>query len=233
MTSELQQKMNGDGTIDQSQFLDFLAFRRSVRRFTTQSVRGSMVEKLIHAAGYIPSGGNSHSYQFTVVTKGETRDRLEHELRRIYTFMRRVLKNTFLKNLFALLSNRQTRAFLHDAIYLKRVSYLLDQYERGEDPVFYHAPLIIFVHSDTLIPTPKEDCILAAYNIVLMGQTMGLGSCFVSLAQNAINTSRTCRKILNMSPTDRVHAVVVLGYPAVQFHQAVPRESKAIKWINT
>jgi len=69
--------------------------------------------------------------------------------------------------------------------------------------------------------------------IVLMAQTLGLGSCFVSLAQNAINASRTCRKILNMSPADRIHAVVVLGYPAVQFHRAIPRESKTFQWLDT
>ncbi|KPJ65028.1 hypothetical protein AMJ44_11365 [candidate division WOR-1 bacterium DG_54_3] len=66
-----------------------------------------------------------------------------------------------------------------------------------------------------------------------MAQTLGLGSCFVSLAQNAINASRTCRKILNMSPADRIHAVVVLGYPAVQFHRAIPRESKTFQWLDT
>jgi nitroreductase len=230
-TSEIKQKSTGDATIDQSQFMDFLAFRRSVRRFTNQSVQRNVVEKIIRTAGYVPSGGNSHSYQFTVITRGETRDRLEHELRRIYALRRRVLQNTILKNLFALLSNRQTRAFLLDDTYLKRLSFLLEQYEQGEDPVFCSAPLIIVVHSDTLIPTPGEDSILAAYNIVLMGQALGLGSCFVSLAQNAMNTSRTCRKILNMSTADRVHAVVVLGYPAVQFHRAVPREPKAIAWM--
>ncbi len=231
ITSELQQKTDGDGTLNESQLLDFLAFRRSVRRFTDQGVGRSVVEKLIHAAGHIPSGGNSHSYQFTVLTRGETRDHLEQELRRIYAFRRRVFGNVFLKNLFALISNRQTRAFLLDDTYLKRISYLLEKYEQGEDPVFYRAPLIIIVHSDALIPTPGEDSILAAYNIVLMGETLGLGSCFVSLAQNAINTSRKCRKILNMSPADQVHAVVVLGYPAVQFYRAIPREPKAIEWI--
>lgn len=104
-----------------------------------------MVEKLIHAAGYIPSGGNSHSCRFT------------------------------------------------------------------------------------LIPTPVEDSVLAAYNMVLMSQTPGLGSCFVSLAQNAINSSRTCKQILNLSSEDHVHAVLAIGHPDVQFHRVIPKETKKVE----
>jgi nitroreductase len=191
-----------------------------------------MVEKLTTAAGYVPSGGNSHAYKFVVLTEGERRQKLEQELRRIYTIKRRIMKSPLLRKLFSLISDRQTRAFLRDTTYLRRISYLLDQYERGEDPVFHNAPLVIVVHSDALIPTPLEDGILAAYNIVLTGRTLGLGSCFVSLAQNALNTSLRCRKLLGMAAADRILAVVVLGYPAVQFRRPVPREPRPVAWID-
>jgi nitroreductase len=191
-----------------------------------------MVERLIQAAVYIPSGGNSHSYRFTVITQGQQRKCLEQQLKTIYTFRRRLLKNPVLSKLFALVSDKKTRAFLLDDMYLKRVSYLLDQYERGEDPVFYAAPLIVIVHTDALVPTPGEDAILAAYNMILMAQTMGLGSCFVSLAQNAINASRRCKKLLNLGSGEQVHAVVVLGHPDVSFHRAIPREAKQFEYIN-
>jgi hypothetical protein len=62
------------------------------------------------------------------------------------------------------------------------------------------------------------------YNIVLAAETMGLGSCFVSLAQNAINSSRRCKNILGLDPREQVYAVVVVGHPAVRFHRAVPRK---------
>lgn len=149
MTSALQEDTEECSTIDEDQLLHFLAFRRSVRRFKTQEVERGVIEKLIHAAGYIPSRGNSHPYKFT------------------------------------------------------------------------------------LIPTPGEDSMLAAYNIVLMAQAMGLGSCFVSLARNAINASRKCRKILKLGSADRIHAVVVLGYPAVKFQRAIPRESKPFQGLKT
>jgi nitroreductase len=217
----------------ESQLMHLLAHRRSIRSFKDQKVDKSIVEKLIRAAGYIPSGGNSHSYRFTVITEGDIKDRLYSELEKIYLKMRRLLKHKLLRFLFTLFADPQTRAFLQDSTYLTRVSFLLDQIGQGEDPIFYNAPLVIVIHSQKLIPTPKEDSVLAAYNIVLLAQTMGLGSCLVSLAQNAINASRRCKKILNINQTDKVHAVVVIGYPAVQFRRAVPKRPKPINWCST
>ena len=229
LSSNLPFDADSDGAIDEKKLLELLAFRRSTRRFTTQPVHADVVEKLIQSAGYIPSGGNSHSYRFTVITNGETRDRLEVELKKIYALRHRFLKSSMLHKLFAFVSNRQTRAFLLDELYFKRINYILEQYEKGEDPIFYRAPLIIMVHTDTLIPTPGEDAVLAAYNMVLMAQILGLGSCFVTLAQNAINSSRTCKKILNLSSEDQVHAVLAIGHPDVQFHRAIPKEIKKIE----
>jgi nitroreductase len=230
MKTTLSVNHDGVGIPDEKQLMKLFAFRRSTRRFTEKAVDRDVVETLIHAAGLIPSGGNSHAYRFTIMGRGRQRDVLEHELRTIYAFRRRLIKNPLLNKLFALLSNRQTRAFLLDEVYLKRVTYLLEQYDKGEDPIFYGAPLIVIVHTDTVIPTPGEDAILAAYNLVLMAETQGLGSCFVSLAQNAINTSRRCRTILNLKPADKVYAVVVLGYPDVHYHRDVPRAGQTIDW---
>ncbi len=188
---------------------------------------------MIRAAGYVPSGGNSHSYRFSVITEGDIRDRLYSELEKIYLKMRRVIKCKLLRSLFTLFADPQTRAFLQDTTYLTRVSFLLDQIGRGEDPIFYNAPLVIVIHSQKLIPTPKEDSVLAAYNIVLLAQTLGLGSCLVSLAQNAINTNRGCKKLLNIGHEDTVHAVIAIGYPAVQFYRAVPKKPKQINWCSS
>jgi nitroreductase len=216
--------------MDEEQLLHLLSWRRSVRRFEPRDVPRSTIEKIMAAAGCMPSGGNSHSHRFTVLTDGPVRGGLNRELRSIYAIRRRLLRSTLLRRLFLLLVDKKTRAFLRDTTYLKRVSYLLEQYERGQDPVFYNAPVAIIVHSRNPVPTPAEDCVLAAYNIVLMAQVLGLGSCFVSLAQSAINGSRKCKILLGMRRSDRVHAVVVLGYPAVDFQRAVPRERQEATW---
>jgi nitroreductase len=121
-------------------------------------------------------------------------------------------------------SDAETRGFLKDPFYYRQITYLLEQFDRGLDPIFYHAPVVILVHSKRLIPTPREDCVLAAYNMVLMAESVGLGSCFVSLAQKGINSSPFLKRLLGMDSAEQVNAVIVLGYPSVQYHRPVYRD---------
>jgi nitroreductase/Pyruvate/2-oxoacid:ferredoxin oxidoreductase delta subunit len=216
--------------VESEQFLGLLTRRRSCRRFQDRRIEADTLSELIQMAAYVPSGGNSRSYRLTVITDSESRRQLESELERIYHQRKLLLGSVLLRSMSLPFVNPQMRAFIRDRTYLRRVSFLLERFALGEDPIFYHAPVVVFVHSRQLIPTPREDSVLAAYNIVLASETMGLGSCFVSLAQNAINTSRTLKRILGMDKREQVHAVVVLGYPEVRFQRAIPEEPVPVAW---
>jgi nitroreductase/NAD-dependent dihydropyrimidine dehydrogenase PreA subunit len=210
-------------------FFDLIGRRRSCRIFKDRQLEPDTLNTLTRAAAYVPSGGNSHSHRLTILTDGEQRRHLERELEKIYHQRRLLLKNVFLRSLGILFADAQMRAFLRDRTYLRRITFLLDRFAAGEDPIFYKAPAIVFVHSAQPIPTPREDSILAAYNIVLAAQTLGIGSCFVSLAQNAINSSRALKAILGMDRREQIHAVVVLGYSAVRFQRLVPRTAVPVR----
>jgi nitroreductase/NAD-dependent dihydropyrimidine dehydrogenase PreA subunit len=211
-------------TTDVESLIDLLARRRSCRRFQDRPLETDKLNALIQASAYVPSGGNSHSHRLTILTDGAKRRRLERQLEKVYHGRRRLMANPLLRGVGCLFGNPQMRAFLRDSTYLRRIAFLLDRFSYGEDPIFYRAPAVLFVHSRALIPTPLEDSILAAYNIVLAAETLGLGSCFVSLAQNAMNSSRALKRLAGLDPRDQVHAVVVVGYPAVHFKRAVPRK---------
>jgi len=193
----------------------FLATRRSCRRYQPREVDPDTIRGLVEIAAHIPSGGNRHSHRFTVLTRGATRDRLMQELTRIYRGRSRLLNSPALRTLLRPFVGAFTREFLRDREYAGRMRSLLAQLEAGEDPVFHGAPAAIVIHSRELIPTPKEDAVIAGFALALAAHSMGMGACFVTLAQNALNASVRCRAVLGLSPRDRVHAVVVVGYPAV------------------
>lgn len=210
----------------------FLACRRSIRRFEDRPVGEALVNRLIQCARYIPSGGNAHSYEFTVVPNGQTRQKLLAELRKIYEKRSVLLNNPIIRILARPFVDKQSRGFLKSREYGLRMKNLLARIQRGEDPFFYNAPVVIVIHSKAQIPTPKEDCILAGYNINLMAQTFGLGACFVTLAQNAFNTSNNCKELLGLSPADNVYAVVILGYPKVKHLRISPKPETTAHWVN-
>jgi nitroreductase len=218
--------------ITNENLLNFLGYRRSIRSFQPKPVDDSIIEKLLDYARYIPSGGNAHSYEFIVLRgNSEVTARLKMELQHIYEKRNSLLNNVLLRNIAKPFVNSLTRGFLRDRKYRVKIGKLVERLHNKEDVLFRDAPVIVILHSKAVIPTPKEDCILAAYNINMFAQVNGLGACFVTLAQNAINSSRTCKKILNISKDDHIYSVIILGYPAVKHYRIAPKKQKEIQWL--
>ena len=207
------------------------SFRRSHRKYKEKMVDERILEKLVSAASYIPSGGNRHSYEFTVIKSEQVKKALKKELAAFYARKNTIINNALLRNIAALFTNASTRGFLKDPAYRNRMKDLFNRISTGEDPLFYGAPVIMIIHSKEEVPTPKEDSILAGYNITLMAQTLGLGTCFVTLAQKAINSSSKCKEILNLAKEDNINAVLLLGYPSVNYLKPAPRFKKDIKLL--
>jgi nitroreductase len=210
--------------IGQEALKGFLVGRRSIRKFEGKAVEPEVIQRLIETAAYIPSGGNRHAHEFTVLTQGETRRRLMQELKRVYRGRSRLLNSAFLRLVARPFVDPVSREFLRDGQYGPAICALLAKLEEGEDPIFYDAPAAILIHSRVTIPTPKEDCVIAGLALSLAAESEGLGACFVTLGQNAINASLRCRSTVGLSAEDRVHAVVVIGYPSRDLPERQPRD---------
>ena len=55
-------------------FLELVKKRRSIRRFRPNSIPDDYIDRIIEAARWAPSGGNSQSWEFIVVKKQELKD---------------------------------------------------------------------------------------------------------------------------------------------------------------
>jgi nitroreductase len=187
--------------------------------FLPKDVPEEILGRILAVASYTPSGGNRRSHAFTVIPQGYTRRELMTELKRIYRLRSMALNHPILRMLLPPFVDPFTRSFLKDPEYGGRIRTIFEKLDKGGDPVFYDAPIAVAVHSRMLIPTPKEDSVLAGSAICLAAQSLGLGSCFVTLAQNAINASRACRRILGLAPEENIYSVILLGYPAVRFRR--------------
>jgi len=217
--------------INENDLKALFSLRRSHRKFTKETVSDETLEGLVNSAILIPSGGNRHSYEFTVIKSDKMKNKLREALTTIYKRKNTIINNPILRTIASFITDSSTRGFLKDKNYRNRMKDLINRICKSEDPLFYDAPIVIIIHSKEQIPTPKEDSILAGYNIILMAQTMGLGTCFVTLAQKAINSSRKCKEILNLSPKDNINAVILLGHPAADYYRPAPRFHKEIKWL--
>jgi nitroreductase len=62
--------------MDYQEFLDLVQQRRSIRAFTTDPVADELVDQIIEAARWAPSGANSQPWEFVVVRDQEMKHRI-------------------------------------------------------------------------------------------------------------------------------------------------------------
>jgi nitroreductase/NAD-dependent dihydropyrimidine dehydrogenase PreA subunit len=222
-----QPKLN----IDSDKLLNHLMYRRSYRRFLNKPLTNESIEKLIESTRYIPSGGNDHRIEITVLNSNEKRDELLSAIIEYYKRIKKLLKNPVLQIIAKQIGEKKVKETLKDPFYFKKILNIIEDIENKDDPVFYHAPAIFIFHTNRIMPTAKEDCILAAYNVVLMSETLGLGSCFVSLSQQAIANDKKCKKILSIPASHFVDAVVTIGYPKRYYKRPAIRNTKNVRFI--
>jgi nitroreductase len=208
-----------------------LAFRRSTRRFRQKPVSRDLIARVVAAGCPVPSGGNRHAYAFTVLTDPAIKQALLAEFSRYYSRIRKLMNYSALLKVAGPFLSPYERAFLSDPDYGQRMKELLDRFQAGDDPVFYHAPAVIVIHTPELIPTPQEDSLLAGFAMAMVAHTLGLGTCFVSLAHKGLSASKRCKEMVGIAPQDYIHAVLLLGYPDASYRRPVPKPAKIVHWV--
>lgn len=95
--------------------------------------------------------------------------------------------------------------------------------------VFYHAPTVIFISSDTQSGWSPFDAGIAAENIVLAAQSMGLGSVIIGMCKLAFEgeNGATYARMLHFPEGYRFSLAIAVGIPAVT-KEAHPVEENKI-----
>lgn len=226
-----KEQIHLNNKLNANDLLSHLMMRRSYRSFKDKQLSDKDIKLLLEAAIYIPSGGNDHRLNITVLTDENKRKELLSSINNYYSRILKLLKYPVLRVIAKRIGDPKVKATLNDKVYYRRILNILENLNNPDDPVFYKAPAAFFFHTDRIMPTASEDCLLSAYNLVLFSETIGLGSCFVSLSQQAVTNSKQCKKILSIPVSHGVEAVVVVGYPKKYYKRPALRNSKSVKII--
>ncbi|WKY44626.1 nitroreductase family protein [Eubacteriaceae bacterium ES2] len=194
--------------------LNFIKFRRSVRRFKDQPVEQADLETIIEAGRYTETGSNTQDVSYIVVT-----ETLEEVADVIYDLLRKKGK--------AILENKMEgmeRYHLYAKLWVK----MYDDYHAdkiGQDRLFFHAPTIIFVTARNPV-----NGALASANMELMTKALGLGCCFCGFALAALNDQPEILKDLGVEEDCSLVSCMIIGHPAVTYKRTVPRNKATITW---
>ncbi|MHA2358271.1 MAG: nitroreductase family protein [Candidatus Heimdallarchaeaceae archaeon] len=219
-----------DEQISYDQILENIRQRRSIRLFTRKKVTNDEINKLIQLGRYAPTGHNARKVCYSVI---DGREEIEYILDNMIDLFKRIkkrLNSIFWTVLIYLLGKSKSYNKARKSLY--RLESHIYHWEQGIDKVFHNSSTVILIHAHKDVPSPIEDCNIAAQNIMLGAQSLGLGATYIGYLLKSWDYSSTIKKIIDLPEGHILYATLAIGTPKNNFKRLVPRpEPKVIEWI--
>jgi len=179
--------------------------RRSIRAYETKQVPKELVQAVIDAGNEAPSAMNSQPWRFVVVEDAASKKKL----------------------LAAALPRAQKITEQVKDVDPERYAMIKKRYAEMPDPVYYSAPVVIFVIGNGRYAS--HSCPLCCENMMLAAYSLGLGTCWVGFGAMAVEEPEV-KALLDLQEGDAVFGPILLGYPKGAPARPQKKEAK-VKWI--
>ena len=171
--------------------LETILHRRSIRRFEPRQIEETALQQILQAGLYAPNAGGRQDVLFAVCQDKEVNDRL----------------------------GKIKRANSHPHMATETSFVSREQPSIADDPkltnAFYGAPTVITLFAPKNFLFSVDDCAVAAENMMLAADALGIGSCYIGQGWTAF-ADPYGQKILQQWNIPADHYAVMqllLGYP--------------------
>lgn len=195
--------------------------RRSVRLYTGDLVPEEVLNKVLDAGRYAPTGSNSQNVHYVVLTSPDRIAELRKTTIAFYDKMFSRIRGRFGMFFVSLVAGRKIAEYLRES--LPKMEYANELIKQGKDCLFHHAPAVILAHAESWDRSSSFNCSVALYNCSLMAHTLGLGCCFNDFLVNAVNHSSTIKRWLGIPADHKCYSAMTLGFPDVKYLRLVHR----------
>lgn len=203
-------------SVDADNLLNFIKFRRSVRRFKNKEIEIEKLKKIIETGRVTETGANKQDVSFTVITGADKLDKLKN------------LTYEALNKKGQYILNNLTPETQYLEIYAKLWIKLYELYKQDpikNDRMLFNAPAVIVITSDAEI-----NGVLASSNMELMINALKLGTFFSGFIQIAAKDNQEMLDFLKIK-NKKIAACLVLGYPDVTYKRTTPKKEADITWL--
>ncbi len=182
--------------------------RRSIRRFETKQLEEETLQQILQAGLYAPSAGGRQGVIFAVCQDKEVNERL----------------------------GKIKRANSHPRMATAANYVSREQPSIADDPkltnAFYDAPTVITLFAPKNFLFAVDDCAVAAENMMLAADSLGVGSCYIGQGWPAFADpyGQEILRQWNIRPDYYAVMQLLLGYPKAgdPHPQGKPRKSDRI-----
>lgn len=219
------------GEFDAALLVRLLASRRSCRCFTEEPVAKAALEDLARIGAMAPSGTNSQRWTFTIVPDRRGMLAFGRLVARFFERLNRLAANPAAR-LFSKLFLKDRLGFYYRRYHDQVRDALREFDESGRDKLFHGATAAIVIATQPGASCPREDALLAAQNIALAAHAMGIGTCLIGFAVEAMRRDPSIQRALGVPADEAVHAVIALGRPAVTYLRPAGRKPVPIRFAD-
>jgi len=202
--------------------------RRSARVFKDESIPRETIETLLDVSRWAPSASNQQPVDWLVIDDQKRIAELSKGVLDVLGRLAALARNPLLRPLLRLIGGKEL------ARQARKASSDLEEARKrqsaGEDPILYHAPVLLVAHVPKSDRFGRDDAAYAAYNVMLAAQRLGLGTCQIGFLQFALSLSRRLRKSLHLPSGRKPEIALILGVPKYPLRRAVPRRKPEITW---
>ncbi|NPD88174.1 MAG: 4Fe-4S binding protein [Asgard group archaeon] len=216
--------------VSYDEILESIRQRRSIRLFSTRKITKEEINQLIQLGRYAPTGHNSRKVCYTIIDGREQIEYLLDNVIELFRKMKSRLSSPFWMILITLLGKRESYMRAKENLY--RLNSHIYHWEKGIDKVFHNSSTLILLHAAKDVPSPIEDCNIAAQNIALGTQTLGLGSTFIGYLHKSWYYSKKIRNIVDLPDDHLLHACLAVGKPKNKFRRLVSRPEPSVVFKN-
>jgi nitroreductase/NAD-dependent dihydropyrimidine dehydrogenase PreA subunit len=218
----------GDGNIQE--LVRLMQSRRSCRNFQAKAVPKDIIEDLVKIGISAPSGTNSQQWTFTILPDRLAVLQLAQWVGGFFRKMNRTAENAYLRKTLQLLGKPELENYFQN--HYESIREGLELWEKeGKDLLFHGATAAIVVGSKKEATCPAEDALLATQNILLSAHVLGIGTCLIGFAVEAMKRDKRIQRGIGMPDDENAYAVIALGYPNEKYQRLAGRKQALIRYF--
>ena len=203
--------------------------RRSRRQFRKEIIPKELIEKILNVAGrYSATGHNEENVYFTVVQEREILKNISDECSIQVSNLVQKFDDPIGRDSLASVFSPEMMSKIEAVI--PSFKRNLQQISKGKEVWHWDAEIII-IHSPKDSLSLIENCTLAAAQIMLAAESLGLGTCSLGYITTFFNQFRSIGKIAKIPTKHKVGYTLAIGYPKAKYYRIPARQPLKIKWL--
>ena len=202
--------------------------RRSVRNFKDKPVPEPLIQRVLEAGRFAPSGGNCQPWKFVVITNKE----IITEIDKVAINVLKTMHNTYMNDN----SVKALQGMVKNGVGSFDPRIILGGMgaigKEGELTPSLNAPAVILLLGDErAIGDPQISIGICGQTMNLVANSVGIKACWSGFFAIGASYHPTLKKELGIEPPWSCISSLCLGYPKFKQEGIVPRENRPVKWF--